>query len=493
MMNRSLRVSLTLLLIALSLSPALAVGTTLGWGIFQHERVHVVDLERQITNQAAEQMTTYIGGAEAELHTLIQNPALRSVDPATREIALSSTIFYRGTFDELAILDQAGVERTHVSRIGAVAPDNLLNHRADAIFTEPMRLGKPYYAGFENSKLNGEPLLWMAVPTLDLQSSSPNGVLLAKVRLRQVFDQITSLHFGPNSTVMLIDAEGRLIAHPDMANFANTTPPPAAAAGLATGLTGEPVIQVRHSVSIGNLNLSIAAEQLLDAADANMRQSLATAAILLVCIVGIAAAFALIAVNRIVRPIIVLAAATKRISAGDTSGQVALTRHDELGALQHDFNQMVENLRAQHAAISERTEELQTSLDRQRDLLETVAQLSSPLLPVWDGVVVLPIVGHVDAQRGAALTSALIEGVAHRRARVAILDVTGLATMNDEVVGILLRAAQAIELLGTHAMLAGVSAAFAQRIVANPVDLSTLESYRDLQSAIERAITRMNG
>jgi HAMP domain-containing protein/anti-anti-sigma regulatory factor len=492
-MNRSLRVSLTSLLIALSLIPALVVGTALGWGIFQHERAIVIQLERQITDQAADQITTYVKGAEAELYTLIQDPALRGADLAAREAALSEALFYRDTFDDLAITDSSGSERARVSRLGAVALGDLDDHGAEAIFIEPMRLNKTYYQGFEISPLNGEPLLRLAVPTLNVQSGSPDGVLIARVRMRQAFDRVTSLPLGLSGALMVADAEGRLIAHPNLAALANSTSPAPPADGVAAGVSGEQVLQVRRPVSIGNLSLAIAAEQPLVEADASMRQSLTTAALLFAGVALVAAAFALVAVSRIARPISELAAATQRISAGDTSAQVAITRRDELGALQRDFNQMVSDLRAQRAAIDERTEELQASLDRQRDLLETVAQLSSPLLPVWEGVVVLPIVGHVDAQRGAALTSALVEGVAQRRARVAILDITGLASVNDEVVTTLLRAAQAVELLGARAMLAGVSAAFAQRIVANTIDLGALESYRDLQSATESAIGRLNG
>ncbi|NTU80573.1 MAG: HAMP domain-containing protein [Chloroflexales bacterium] len=492
-MNRSLRVSLTSLLIALSLIPAIVVGAALGWGIFQRERAHVIELERRVTDQAADQITTYLDGAETELYTLIQDPALRGDDPAAREAVLSDALFYRGTFDELEIIDAAGAELARASRIGIVATDNLHDHRADAIFVEPMRLNKTYYQGFEVSQLNGEPLLRMAVPTLDVQSGSPDGVLIASVRMRQVFDRVTSLPLGLNGTMMVTDADGHLIAHPNLTAFADAIPQPSAVDGVALGVTGEQVLQVRRPISIGNLSLSISAEQPLANADESLRRSLSMAALLFAGIALAAAAFALIAVGRIARPISDLAAATQRISAGDTTGQVAVSRHDEIGALQRDFNQMVSDLRAQRAAIDERTEALQSSLDRQRDLLETVAQLSSPLLPVWEGVVVLPIVGHVDAQRGAALTTTLVEGVAQRRARVAILDITGLATVNDEVVATLLRAAQAVELLGAHAMLAGVSAAFAQRIVTKTVNLAALESYRDLQSAAESAITRLDG
>ena len=201
-----------------------------------------------------------------------------------------------------------------------------------------------------------------------------------------------------------------------------------------------------------------------------------------------AAALCIVIVGRIVRPIHDLATAAQRIGAGNVETQVAVTRHDEIGALQQAFNQMATDLRTQQVAIGERTADLQASLARQEALLETVAQLSTPLLPVWDGVVVLPIVGHVDTQRGEALTAALIEGVALRRAQVAILDITGLATINDQAVEVLLRAAQAVELLGARAMLAGVSAAFAQHIVNGGTKLGALASYRDLQSATEAAI-----
>lgn len=492
-MNRSLRVSLTSLLIALSLVPALAISAALGWGIFERERAHVIQLERQVTDQAADQIVTYVAGAEAELYALIQDPALRGADQAAREAVLSEALFYRDTFDALALVERGGAEPARVSRIGVVAPEDLQDHDADPIFREPMRTNKTYYQGFSTSTLTGEPLLWMSVPMLNVQTGSPDGVLIASVRMRQVFDRVTSLALGKSGTLMITDADSQLIAHPNLAALADVASPRISADGAGAGITGEQVLQIHRRLTIGNLSLTISAEQPLAEADESMRRSLATAALLLVGILALAVIFALVSVGRIARPIRELADATQRISAGDTSGQVAVTRRDEIGTLQGNFNQMVADLRAQRKAIGEHTSALQSSLDRQHDLLETVAQLSSPLLPVWEGVVVLPIIGHVDAQRGETLTSGLLAGVAQRGAQVAILDITGLATVNDETISTLLRAAQAVELLGSHAMLAGVSAPCAQRIVASHISLGKLESYRDLQSAVECAINRHNG
>lgn len=492
-MKRSLRVSLTSLLIALSLVPALAVGAALIWSIFQQERVHSLELERQVTNQAADLITSHLEGAEAELYSLIQNAALRGDDLAAREAALSDALFYHDTFDELALTDAVGAELSRVSRLGVTPPAGLGSYGSQPIFLEPMRANKTYFHAFEVSAVNGEPLLWMAVPTLNVENGAFDGVLMARVRMRQVFERVTSLPLGTDGVVLVADRDGRLVAHPDPSALAGSTPPAPPADGVATGSLGGPVLQVRRPVTVGNLALSIGAELPIDEADANMRRSLGLAAALLFGVAAVAAALCVVAVSRLVRPIGALAAATQRVSAGDTAAELAVTRQDEIGALQRDFNQMVADLRGQRAAVDERTAALQASLDRQRDLLETVALLSAPLLPVWDGVVVLPIVGHVDAQRGATLTGTLIEGVARRRARVAIIDITGLATLDAEVITTLVRAAQAIELLGARAMLAGVSAAFARRIVTSGLNLRLLDSYRDLQSATEAAIEQLAG
>lgn len=492
-MNRSLRVSLTALLIALSLIPALSVGAVLGWQIYQREHDHALLIQRQITDRAASEIITYLEGAEAELFTMIQAPALRA-DRTASEAVLSEALFYRDTFDELAIVDAGGREQARVSRLGVAPPNALLDHSAKALFLEPMRSDKPYYQGFERSSTTGEPLLLMAVPTLDVSSGRPDGVLIGSVRMRAVFDRVTSIPFGESGTILVIDSDEKVVAHSAREGVDPTVHGLSVGAdGVGRGVGGEPVLEVYRPVSQGNLTFTINSELPLAEASAPLVTALATAGVLLLVIALAAGAITILTVGRVTAPIQELATATHRISAGDTTRQVAITRRDEIGSLQRDFNQMVADLQAQRAAIDERTAELQSSLNRQRDLLETVAQLSAPLLPVWEGVVVLPIVGHVDAQRGAALTSVLVEGVAQRRARVAIIDITGLAAVNDDVVSILVRAAQAVELLGAHAMLAGVSAAFAQRIVTSNVNLGSIASFRDLQSAAEAAIARLGG
>jgi anti-anti-sigma regulatory factor len=150
---------------------------------------------------------------------------------------------------------------------------------------------------------------------------------------------------------------------------------------------------------------------------------------------------------------------------------------------------------AQQTAIAERNNELEQSLQEQRRLFETVQQLSIPLLPVWEGVIVLPIVGHVDAQRGQALLDALLRGIAERRARVAILDITGIAVVDPAVMAILTRAMQAAALLGATPMLAGISATHAHLMVQQGVANLNVATYRSLQSAIMAAIEydRTNG
>lgn len=485
-MNHSLRVSLTLLLLALSLAPALTITAALSWGIFQRERAHVLDLQAQASGQAALLLTTFLAEAEAEFLGLVESPSLREGSDATREFFLNNALFYRDTFDAFAFLDPDGIERAQASREnrGALAAFQLRSNAA--LFLEPPGRASIVYGDVIVDPASGDASLVIAAPIFS-SVGHINGILLGSLRLDPVFAQIGDLSLGQQGTLMVTDASGRLLAHPDTARL-DTIPPVPSADGVATGVSGVPVLQMRRPVTIDTLVLTIAAELPLAEADADLRRALITAGLLLFGILALATTLCVMTVNRVVRPIGTLAAASRELSTGHLGSTVAVTRHDEIGVLQRDFNQMVADLAAQRAAIEKHTNALQESLDRQRELFSTVEQLSTPLLPVWPDTVVLPIIGHVDEQRGEALTRTLVEGVAQRRARVAILDITGLATVNETIITTLLRAAQTVELLGARVILAGVSATVAPRIVASEISLGAIESYRDLQSAIEAAI-----
>lgn len=197
--------------------------------------------------------------------------------------------------------------------------------------------------------------------------------------------------------------------------------------------------------------------------------------------------------THIVSPIRTLSTMVSAVAQGDLDKRVAITNGDEVGDLQQAFNYMVGQLREQRGALEARNVELERSLQHQQQLFETVQQLSAPLLPLNDGIVVLPIVGHVDTQRADAITHRLLHGVAQRRARIAILDVTGIAALDTHVLRLLLQTAAATRLLGADVLLAGITSAMAQVIVGQNVDLGGLQTYRDLESAVEAAMKELSG
>ena len=190
----------------------------------------------------------------------------------------------------------------------------------------------------------------------------------------------------------------------------------------------------------------------------------------------------------ILNPIRRISTATQLVAAGDLNQTLPEDRIDELGTLQSSFNSMVADLRQQRQELQTRAAELENNLGEQQRLFATIKELSTPLLPITNGVVVLPIVGHVDSQRADELTHVLLDGVAQRRARIVIIDVTGIPVMDTQVIQLLLRAAYATQLLGSQVWLAGISPVLAQSLVEHGVDLDDLQSFRDLSAAIAAAL-----
>jgi PAS domain S-box-containing protein len=116
-----------------------------------------------------------------------------------------------------------------------------------------------------------------------------------------------------------------------------------------------------------------------------------------------------------------------------------------------------------------------------------LAELSTPLIPLNEQVVVVPLIGAVSAERAEHLLRNLSQGVRDLGARVAIVDITGVPKVDTQVAHTLVNAARAVRLLGTEVLITGVRSGVARTLVSLGVDLSGLRIKRDLQSGVEEA------
>jgi len=124
-------------------------------------------------------------------------------------------------------------------------------------------------------------------------------------------------------------------------------------------------------------------------------------------------------------------------------------------------------------------------LAAQRD---TLRELSTPLIPITDEVVIMPLIGTIDSGRAQLVMETLLDGVAQQRARLVILDITGVTVVDSQVAQALIRAAQAVKLLGARVMLTGIQPQIAQTLVHLGVDLSGIQTRSSLQAGIATAL-----
>jgi len=117
----------------------------------------------------------------------------------------------------------------------------------------------------------------------------------------------------------------------------------------------------------------------------------------------------------------------------------------------------------------------------------SLVALSTPLIPLSDKVLVMPLIGSVDGRRAAQVLDTLLDGVSFRGANVVILDVTGVSVIDTQVADTLVRAARAVGLLGASVILTGVRPEVAQTLITLGVDLTGIVTCGTLQSGIARA------
>ena len=117
----------------------------------------------------------------------------------------------------------------------------------------------------------------------------------------------------------------------------------------------------------------------------------------------------------------------------------------------------------------------------------TIHELSTPVLQVREQLLILPIIGILDSRRATQLTEQLLDAIRTHRARVVVIDVTGVPAIDETVANHLVQTVKACRLMGAGVIITGLSPDIAQTLVTLGVDLSMMNPVGDLQGGIEAA------
>ena len=129
-------------------------------------------------------------------------------------------------------------------------------------------------------------------------------------------------------------------------------------------------------------------------------------------------------------------------------------------------------------------EQRERTIRRQQD---SIRELSTPVLQVRERLLILPIIGVLDTRRAQQLTDQLLRGIRTHRAKVVVVDITGVPDVDETVADHLVRAVDASRLMGAEVIITGLSSEIAQTVVAIGVDLGKMNTVGDLQGGIEEA------
>ncbi len=255
----------------------------------------------------------------------------------------------------------------------------------------------------------------------------------------------------------------------------------------------------------GTIALRINSDKLAESLGQEISRGIITT---LVLILLLSLAIGLMLRRLVIGPLARLNTAAEQVSAGSWVQPDGLERNDEFGTVARSFSQMVGALQAREAQlheqvqavealnadldsrVAERTRALNELVDNQQQLLAQIRSMSTPVVPVLEGVIVLPIIGSLDSRRASQLIGSMLTGIEQQRAELAVLDITGVPVVDTHVAQVLVQAANAARFLGAAAVLVGIRPEVAQTLVQLGVSLEGIRTFATLQDALSSTIAQ---
>jgi signal transduction histidine kinase len=389
---------------------------------YKDHKSSLIRIHREQAAAAANKITQFIKEIESQIGWTTQLPWSGTTLDQRRVDGLR-LLRQVPAITELSQLDPAGTEQLRISRLVIDVARGQTDFSAEPKFVEAIA-NKAYY-GPVYFRRDSEPymILSMAGPGRD------TGVSVAEVNLKLIWDVVSQIKVGENGQAYVVDAEGRLIAHPDISLVLRNTDmgqlaQVAAARAVDAGGSVEPA-QVANDIRgrevltthalVAPLGWLVFVELPTDEAYAPLRAALLRSGALLAAGIALAFLSAVFLASRIAVPIQAMRASAARIGTGDLAQRLAIKTGDELEALADQFNRMAEQLQDSYAnlerKVEERTEQLKlANLAKSRFLAAASHDLRQPLQAL--GLLVAQLHGTLKAAERERLVDRIDTAVA---------------------------------------------------------------------------------
>jgi anti-anti-sigma regulatory factor len=163
----------------------------------------------------------------------------------------------------------------------------------------------------------------------------------------------------------------------------------------------------------------------------------------------------------------------------------------EVSDIQQEMIELTSELAEAQRELRRQNRSLQALIDEQHHLLQTIRDLTAPAVPLWDNVLLLPLVGHIDSGRAEKITEDLLTSVSTYQAEYVILDMSGLTMIDTTIASALMGMAQALRLLGATPVLVGINPSIAETIVHLGIPIQDVIIHNNLKRAIQYVLGKM--